>query len=196
MSCPGTIPLLTVSANSPQQRCVLWFGGYTACVFLSQLTCPSLSLLARSWNLPLRAGSKILCRIYDSDKHAVCFLPPRCLLFSKEGSDLFIFTGCFLAKNITEMKGSFNRYQACRFGMFILPRLNSVVSHNSFLTLSCFAATDRQRIHILCLSGSGQIFWLRLGSWRVTRPVAVLAVCTTHIAPPAPWNSSWGLYGL
>lgn len=84
------------------------------------------------------------------------------------------------------MKGSFNRYQACQFGTFILLRLNSVVSHDSFLTLSCFAATDRQRIHIPCLSGSGQIFWLRLGSWRVTRPVAVLAVCTTHIAPPAP----------
>lgn len=184
------------TANSLQQRCTLSFGGYTACVFLSQLTCPSSSLLARSWNLPLRAGSETLCRIYDPDKHALCFLPPRCLLFSKKGSDLFIFMGCFLAKNIREMKGSFNRYQACRFGTLMLPRLNSVVSHDSFLTLSCFAATDRQRIHILCLSGSGQIFWLRLGSWRVTRPVAVLAVCATHIGPPPPWNSSWGLYGL
>lgn len=122
------------------------------------------------------------CAEFMTDKHAVCFLPPRCLFFSKEGCDLFVFTGCFLAKNITERKGSFNIYQACQFVTLILRRLNSAVSHNSSLTLSCFAATDRQQIHILCLSGSGQIFWLRLGSWRVTRLVAVLVVCTTHIA--------------
>lgn len=161
-------------------------------VFLPQLTGSSSSLLARSQNLPLCASSKTLYRIYDSDKHALCFLSLRCLLFSKEGSDLFIFTGCFFAKNIPEAKGSFNRYQACQFGTLILPRLNLVVSHDSFLTLSCFAATDRQRIRILCLSGSGQIFWLRLGSWQVTRPVAVLAVCTTHIAPPSSMKLKLG----
>lgn len=120
-----------------------------------------------------------------TDKHAVYFLPPRCLFFSEERCDLFVFMGCFLAKNITEKKGSFNIYQACQFVTLILKRLNSEVSHNSSLTLSCFAAIDRQQIHTLCLSGSGQIFWLRLGSWRVTHLVAVLVVCTTHIAPPS-----------
>lgn len=119
-----------------------------------------------------------MCRIYSSDKHALCFLPLRCLLFSEERSDLFIFMGCSLAKNITAMKGSFNRSWDCWFGTGTLPWLNSVVSHNSFLTRSSFAATDSE------CTGSGQIFWLGFGTWWVTRPVALFAVCAAHIAPP------------
>lgn len=192
-------PMCPVLAQFPhsllsKQRCILWSVGYTAHVFLLQLACPSSTVFSPSRYLPLRAGSKTSCRIYGSDKHALCFLPLRCLLFSRERSDLFIFMGCFLAKNITAMKGSFNRYQACRFGTQILPQVNSVVSHDSFLTLSCFAATDRQQIHTLRLSGSGQIFWLRLGSWRVTRPVAVFAVCATHITPPTRHETQAGAF--
>lgn len=46
--CPVLAQLPTLhSTSSPQQRRILWFRGYIAQVFLSQLACPSLSLSAR-----------------------------------------------------------------------------------------------------------------------------------------------------
>lgn len=53
-----------------------------------------------------------------------------------------------------------------------------------FLSRSSFTATDRQWMHTLCLSGSGQIFWLGFGTWRVTHPVAAIwGVRNTHRTP-------------
>lgn len=141
------------------------------------------------------ASSKIMCRIYSSDKHALCFLPLRCLLFSEERSDLFIFMGCSLAKNITAMKGSFNRSWACWFGRWTLPWLNSVVSHDSFLTRSSFAATDSECTHSAC-QAVARFFGWGLGPGGL--PALWLYLwCAQHTSyPHPPWNSSWGLYDL
>lgn len=110
-------------------------------------------------------------------------------------SDLFIFMGCSLAKNITAMKGSFNRSWACWFGRWTLPWLNSVVSHDSFLTRSSFAATDSECTHSAC-QAVARFFGWGLGPGGL--PALWLYLwCAQHTSHPhPPWNSSWGLYDL
>lgn len=66
-----------------------------------------------------------------------------------------------------------------------------------FLSRSSFTATDRQWMHTLCLSGSGQIFLAGVWDLAGYPPCGCHLRCAQHTSHPhPPWNPSWGLYDL